>query len=238
MKGLADTHRRALRDLSLDQYGYITPTDAEALGVPAIELRKIAQRGGLDHVAYGLYRFADIPITEFDTFMDAVLRIGPDAHLTHDAVLALHGLALVNPRRIRVGSPHRVRRTLPDSIEVIREQRPDLVRRNPVDDGSTSAPRLPRHRHDRPTRRSNRGGRPARSGSTSPTDCASRRNHVKPMTEPHTAPTNLRSLTTRLDNLARQSARPIRPMRTDNQKRAPCTLLVLCTYARDQASAC
>jgi predicted transcriptional regulator of viral defense system len=122
MKGLADTHRRVLRDLALDQYGYITPTDAEALGVPAIELRKIAQRGGLDHVAYGLYRFADIPITEFDTFMEAVLRSGPDAHLTRDAVLALHGLALVNPRRIRVGSPHRVRRTLPDSIEVISEQ--------------------------------------------------------------------------------------------------------------------
>ena len=30
------------------------------------------------------------------------------------------------------------------------------------------------------------------------------------MTEPHTAPTNLRSLTTRLDNIARQTARPIR----------------------------
>jgi hypothetical protein len=30
------------------------------------------------------------------------------------------------------------------------------------------------------------------------------------MTEPHPAPTNLRSLTTRLDNLARQTARPIR----------------------------
>jgi predicted transcriptional regulator of viral defense system len=122
ISGLADTHRRALRDLALDQYGYVTPANAEAVGVPAIELRKIAQRGGLDHVGYGLYRFADIPITEFDTFMEAVLRSGPDAHLTHDAVLALHGLALVNPRRIRVGSPHRVRRTLPDSIEVIREQ--------------------------------------------------------------------------------------------------------------------
>ncbi len=58
------------------------------------------------------------------------------------------------------------------------------------------------------------------------------------MTEPDTAPTNLRSLTTRLHNLARQSARPIRPMRTDNQKRAPRTLLILCTYARDQASTC
>ncbi len=122
MKGLADTHRRALRGLALDQYGYVTPTDTATAGVPAIELRKIAHRGGLDHVAYGLYRFADIPITEFDTLMEAVLRCGPDAHLTHDAVLALHGLALVNPRRIRVGSPHRVRRTLPDSIEVIREQ--------------------------------------------------------------------------------------------------------------------
>jgi len=82
MKSLAETHRRALRGLSLDQYGYVTPTNAEALGVPAIELRKIAQRGGLVHVAYGLYRFADIPITEFDTFMEAVLRCGPDAHLT------------------------------------------------------------------------------------------------------------------------------------------------------------
>jgi hypothetical protein len=32
--------------LALDQCGYITPTDAEALGVTAIELRKIAQASG------------------------------------------------------------------------------------------------------------------------------------------------------------------------------------------------
>jgi predicted transcriptional regulator of viral defense system len=69
-----------------------------------------------------LYRFVDVPISEFDPYMEAVLRCGPDAHLTHDAVLALHGLALVNPRRIRVGSPHRVRRTLPDTVELLRQQ--------------------------------------------------------------------------------------------------------------------
>ena len=119
---LADTHRRALYDLALEQYGYVTPTGAESVGVPAIELRKIAHRGGLDHVAYGLYRFADIPITGHDPYMESVLRCGPDAHLTHDAVLAFHGLAVVNPRRIRVGSPHRVRRALPDSVELIRQQ--------------------------------------------------------------------------------------------------------------------
>ncbi len=118
---LASTHRSRLRDLALDQFGYITPTDTEALGIPAIELRKIAQRGGLAHIGYGLYRFTNVPITEHDQFMEAVLRCGPDAHLTHDAVLAIHDLALVNPRRIHVGTPHRVRRTLPDSIELTRE---------------------------------------------------------------------------------------------------------------------
>lgn len=120
--GLAATHRRTLRDRALDQYGYITPTDAKDLGVPDVELRKIAQRGGLDRRGYGLYRFNDIPVTDHDSYIEAVLRCGPDAHLTHDAVLALHGLALVNPRRTRVGTPHRVRRTLPDSVHIIRQQ--------------------------------------------------------------------------------------------------------------------
>jgi hypothetical protein len=31
--------------------------------VPAVELRKIAQRGGIEHIAYGLYRSDDIPRT-------------------------------------------------------------------------------------------------------------------------------------------------------------------------------
>lgn len=119
---LAPTNRRRLRDRALEQYGYITPSDAEDLGVPGIELRKVAQRGGLDHIAYGLYRFADIPITDLDSYMEAVLRGGPEAHLTHDAVLALHELALVNPRRTHVGTPHRARRTLPDSVDLIRQQ--------------------------------------------------------------------------------------------------------------------
>lgn len=54
--------------------------------------------------------------------MEAVLRVGPDAYLTHDAVLAFHELAQVNPRLIRVGTPHRVRARMPDFIEVVREQ--------------------------------------------------------------------------------------------------------------------
>jgi predicted transcriptional regulator of viral defense system len=116
---LADTYRRRLRDRALDHYGYVTTRDAEDLEVPVVELRKVAHRGGIEHVAYGLYRFDDIPRTGRDQFMEAVLRVGPEAYLTHDAVLALHDLGLVNPRRIRVGTPKRARARLPSSIEVI-----------------------------------------------------------------------------------------------------------------------
>jgi predicted transcriptional regulator of viral defense system len=57
--------------------------------------------------------------------MEAVLAVGRDAFLYADAVLALHDLALVNPARTRVGTPHRVRKgTLSPTIEVVRVSLP------------------------------------------------------------------------------------------------------------------
>lgn len=118
---LADTYRRRLRERALDQYGYVTTADAAELHVPSVEVRKLASRGGLRHLAYGLYRFDDVPPTDRDEYMEAVLRVGRDAYLTHDAVLAFHALGLVNPRRIRVGTPHRVRSRIPAQIEVVQQ---------------------------------------------------------------------------------------------------------------------
>jgi len=115
---MKNTYRRRLRERALDQYGYITTRDAVDLGVPAVELRKLCQRGGIEHLAHGLYRFDDIPETQRDQFMEAVLRVGPEAFLAGDAVLALHDLALVNPSRIRVGTPRRARRRLPEFLHV------------------------------------------------------------------------------------------------------------------------
>lgn len=119
--GLADTYRRRLLERAFDQYGYVTTSDAFELGVPPVELRKLASRGGLEHVAYGVYRFDDVPRTGRDAYMEAVLRVGRDAYLTHDAVLALHELGLVNPRRLRVGTPQRVRARMPQDIEVVHQ---------------------------------------------------------------------------------------------------------------------
>lgn len=123
--GMAVNYRRTVRDIALDQYGYVTTTDAANAGVPAVELRKLASRGALINIAYGLYRLADARPTEYDQFAEALLRVGDGAYLRGDAVLALHHLALVNPRHIRVGVPRRVRAVLPDFIELREEQRPE-----------------------------------------------------------------------------------------------------------------
>lgn len=116
---LANTYRRRLRQRALGQYGFVTTRDAQELGVPAAELPNLKRRGGIERISHGVYRFDDIPRTAKDQFMEAVLCAGPDAYLTGDAVLAFHDLAHVNPRRIRVATPHRHRRSLPDFIEVL-----------------------------------------------------------------------------------------------------------------------
>jgi hypothetical protein len=107
----ADTYRRRLWDRALDQYGYVTTTDAAQLDIPPVELRKLAGRGLLDRIDRGTYRFPDAPTSARDAFMEAVLWAGPDAVLAYDAVLALHDLALANPRTLRVITPHRVRKS-------------------------------------------------------------------------------------------------------------------------------
>lgn len=110
---MANTYRRRLWDVAIDQYGYVTTRDAADLDIPSVELRKLAQRGSLVNVGRGLYRFDDIPSTSRDEYMEAVLFAGADAVLSHDAVLGLHDLGFVNPSTIRLSTPHRVRKTHP-----------------------------------------------------------------------------------------------------------------------------
>jgi len=113
-------YRQIVRDLALDRYGYVTTKDAVTAGVPAVELPKLAARGGLENVAYGLYRVPDVPVTAFDQFAEALFRAGEGAYLHGESVLALLGLADVNPRRIKVAIPRRVRSKLPAFIELTR----------------------------------------------------------------------------------------------------------------------
>ncbi|OLT49163.1 hypothetical protein BJF85_09775 [Saccharomonospora sp. CUA-673] len=111
-------YRDVVREIGLKQYGFLTPKDAVAAGVPAVELPKLAARGGLENVAYGLYRVPNAPATRYDRFAEALLRVGDGAFLHGESVLALFGLADANPRHVYVTTTRRVRRTMPDFVKL------------------------------------------------------------------------------------------------------------------------
>jgi predicted transcriptional regulator of viral defense system len=124
-------YRDLVREIALGEYGFITTKDAVAAGVPAVELRKLAARGALAHVTYGIYRVTDAPGAPFDQFAEALLRAGEGAYLRGDSVLALFGLADVNPRKIRVVARKRKRAKMPAFMEVTappRGEAPNLTR--------------------------------------------------------------------------------------------------------------
>ncbi|MGL5810674.1 MAG: hypothetical protein ACRCYQ_12080 [Nocardioides sp.] len=111
-------YREIVREIALDQYGYVTTKGAAEAGVPAVELPKLAARGGLENVAYGLYRVPDIPPTAYDQFAEALLRAGEGAYLHGESVLALFGLADGSPRQIKVAVRRRARPKLPAFVEL------------------------------------------------------------------------------------------------------------------------
>lgn len=109
-----------MREIALDNCGFVTTREATKAGVPAVELPKLAARGGLESVAYGVYRVTDFPPTAFDQFVEALLRVGDGAFLYGESVLSVVGLADVNPRTVKVAVARRARPNLPTYVELVR----------------------------------------------------------------------------------------------------------------------
>ena len=108
------TLRTELWPIATTQYGFVTTQDARELGFSAVELAKLASREKLERVSHGLYRFPELPHTERDDYMRAVLATGaPDAILSHDTALLVHDLCDINPDIIHVNiGKTRVRRNI------------------------------------------------------------------------------------------------------------------------------
>ena len=101
-----------------DNYGLITTADAKMLGIPNVELVKLAHRGRLHRIGYGVYRILHYIPTPYDKYAEAVALVGNDAAIYGESVLAMHGLALVNPVVIHVATKIRNRKKLPKHIKV------------------------------------------------------------------------------------------------------------------------
>jgi len=110
-----------LREIALDQHGYVTTVQALEEGVTHADLSKMVTRGRLSRVGHGVYRVPLIPVTEFDQYRLALLWTGIDgAVLSHETALQAWEISDINPARIHLTVPrgHRLRRAGGDGYAV------------------------------------------------------------------------------------------------------------------------
>jgi predicted transcriptional regulator of viral defense system len=118
------TYRHDLWEIAAEHHGIVTTRQAEDAGVPAVEVRKLALRNALERAGHGVYRHVGVPTDEWTELAATLAIVGKNAFLEGDTVLALFGLALVNPPKIHVGTPDRWRRQPPGNTVVA--VRPDM----------------------------------------------------------------------------------------------------------------
>ncbi len=107
------TYRRDLWEQAAYRHGVFTLDDARDVGVPEVEVRKLASRGVLTGYGNGVYVHADVPSTRKTEFALAQALVGTTAFLCGQSVFTFHGVGDFNPKQIEVGVTQRVRRKLP-----------------------------------------------------------------------------------------------------------------------------
>lgn len=97
------TQLERLREVALDQHGFVTTAQVLDAGVSDASLAMMVRRRRLDRVAHGVYRVPQVPVSQYDPFMLAVLWTGAgEACLSHDTALAAWEISDINPTAIHV----------------------------------------------------------------------------------------------------------------------------------------
>lgn len=103
-----------LREIALEQYGYVTTKQALNAGVTHASLSMMVKRRRLGRECYGVYQVPQVPYTQLNHYMLAVLWTGaPEAALSHETALDLHNVCDINPHAIHVtlGKKRRISRS-------------------------------------------------------------------------------------------------------------------------------
>lgn len=97
------TKLEQLREIALDQHGFVTTAQAVEERVSHSDLSTMVARGRIERAAHGVYRVPQVPETEYDQYQLAVLWTGvPEACLSHDTALEAWGITDINPDGVHV----------------------------------------------------------------------------------------------------------------------------------------
>ena len=92
-----------LREVALDQHGFVTYQQALDQGITPQSLSMLTKRGRLERVAHGVYRVPQVPASPYGQLMKAVLWTGaPEACLSHGTALDAYDVCDINPTMIHV----------------------------------------------------------------------------------------------------------------------------------------
>jgi predicted transcriptional regulator of viral defense system len=108
-------------ELATDQYGCVTTSQAREGGVSADTLRKIAKRGTLERVSWGVYRVPTFPPSPYAEYMEASLwPAGVHGVVSHESALTLRELSDVSPSAVHITVPDnfRIRRDVPAHLAI------------------------------------------------------------------------------------------------------------------------
>lgn len=121
-----ETYRERVYRAALDNHGLVTTKLAGEIGVPSVELRKLAQRSAIERIGHGVYRSPYFPATKTSTAMEALTLVGEGAFLFGQSVAEYLELGDLNPRKVHVGFAGRVRKAIPEYIQVTFATQDDL----------------------------------------------------------------------------------------------------------------
>jgi len=119
---LTDLER--LREIALDQHGFVTSKQALDVGVSFASLSMMARRSRLEKVSRGLFKVPQVSATPHDSKMKAVLWTGfPETCLSHDSALDAWEISDINPDKVHVtvAARRRITRAVPLSFVVHNE---------------------------------------------------------------------------------------------------------------------
>jgi len=105
--------RDELWEVAASQRGFVTARQAAERRIGKTAMQMLVQRGTLERVAFGVYRFPRYPVDDADRYMLAVLWTrAPEACLSHETALDVYDISDVNPNLIHVtvGKGRRLRR--------------------------------------------------------------------------------------------------------------------------------